>query len=78
MAGLLGLAYMDKLLDNLTLKTVIVLGVAAIAAYIFVIVVYSIIAHKFYQKKHMKARKRVKQYSHNLLVLSKMYEKEKA
>ena len=75
---LFGLANMDRLLENFTMKAMIILGVAVIAGYIAMIVVYSAIAHKFYQKKHIKARQRVKRYSHNLLLLNKLYEKEKA
>lgn len=76
--GLLGVMFMEELLENLTLKNGIIWTVAIVIGYILVVVIYSVIAHDFYQKKHTKARQRVKQYSHQLLVLNKLYEKEKA
>lgn len=75
---LLGIANMEYLLEHFTMKMVIVAGVLAVAGYIVMVIVYSMIAGSFFKKKHIKARQRIKQYSHNLLVLNKLYEKEKA
>ena len=47
-----------------------------LATMIWTTIGYWIASGRFYQKKHSEARARVKKYSHNLLVLNKLYEKE--
>ncbi|MFR2836362.1 MAG: hypothetical protein ACLTCI_06700 [[Clostridium] nexile] len=73
--GLLGVIYMDQVLEELTLVKAIILVAVILIIYVIVLVAYWI-ASRFYQKKHSEARARVKKYSHNLLVLNKLYEKE--
>ena len=74
--GLLGVIYMDQILEGLTLAKAIILLIAILAVYLVVMIVYWLASVRFYQKKHSEARARVKKYSHNLLVLNKLYEKE--
>lgn len=74
--GLLGVIYMDQILEGLTLAKAIILLIAILAVYLVVMIVYWLASRRFYQKKHSEARARVKKYSHNLLVLNKLYEKE--
>lgn len=74
--GLLGVIYMDQILEGLTLAKAIILLIAILAVYLVVMIVYWLASGRFYQKKHSEARARVKKYSHNLLVLNKLYEKE--
>lgn len=76
--GLAGIAFLEQLLDNFTMKNLIMLGVGIIIGYVFVIIVYCVISRKFYKKKHYEARQRVKKFNHNLLILNRLYEKEKA
>ena len=75
-AGLIGIAYMDQVLEELTLVKAIILVAVILIIYVIVLVAYWIASGRFYQKKHSEARTRVKKYSHNLLVLNKLYEKE--
>ena len=75
-AGLIGIAYMDQVLEELTLVKAIILVAVILIIYVIVLVAYWIASGRFYQKKHSEARARVKKYSHNLLVLNKLYEKE--
>ena len=74
--GLLGVIYMDQILEGLTLAKAIILLIAILAVYLVVMIVYWLASGRFYQKKHSEARKKKKKYSHNLLVLNKLYEKE--
>ena len=74
--GLLGVIYMDQILEGLTLAKAIILLIAILAVYLVVMIVYWLASGRFYHKKHSEARARVKKYSHNLLVLNKLYEKE--
>ena len=74
--GLLGVIYMDQILEGLTLAKAIILLIAILAVYLVVMIVYWLASGRFYKKKHSEARARVKKYSHNLLVLNKLYEKE--
>lgn len=76
--GILVIAYLDMLVERLTLKAGIVLAGAVVIGYILSVVANCIAAYQFYEKKHIEARKRVKNYSHNLLLLNSLYEKEKA
>ena len=63
-------------LEELTLVKAIILVAVILIIYVIVLVAYWIASGRFYQKKHSEARARVKKYSHNLLVLNKLYEKE--
>lgn len=76
LVGLLGIAYMDRIVDDLTLGRLVVLAVAVVGVYALLLVIYWLASGRFYQKKHNAARARVKKYSHNLFVLNKLYEKE--
>lgn len=76
LVGLIGLAYMDQIIEDLTLGRIIVLGTIILGVYVFMLVIYWLASGRFYRKKHNEARARVKEYSHNLFVLNKLYEKE--
>ncbi len=74
--GLFGVIYMDQILESLTLAKAIVWAITILAVYLLLMIIYWVASGRFYRKKHSEARARVKKYSHNLLVLSKLYEKE--
>ena len=76
LVGLLGIAYMDQILEDLTLGRIIVLAASIAGIYVLVLVIYWVASGKFYQKKHDEAREHVKKYSQNLFALNKLYEKE--
>lgn len=44
--------------------------------YFMLFVVYTVIARRYYKKKHARAYHRVKKFKENLAVLERMYEKE--
>jgi len=48
-----------------------------IIGYLVLVIFYGIVASHFYGTKHEKARKRVKQFNHDLTRLNRMYEREK-
>lgn len=74
--GLLGITYMDFILEGLTIQRGIYLILAVVAAYLILLILYGIIAYFFYKKKHLSARHHVKEFGHGLEALEKMYEKE--
>ncbi|MEG2145769.1 MAG: hypothetical protein RRY06_03960 [Lachnospiraceae bacterium] len=74
---LLGLVFMDKLLNHATLRTFITVGGVTIVLYILVLILCGIAANQFYQRKYNKAKHRVKQYYRELVELNKIYKKEK-
>ena len=76
LAVLLGLSYMDLLLENLTLQKMIYIGVAVVGAYVVLITVTLILAGQYYKKKHLKARKPMKVYRAHLDTLDRLYEQE--
>lgn len=76
LAALVGLGGLSFLMDHMSLKIIIILGIAAVGLYLAVVIVYAVIASRIYNKKHKNARQRVKKYNHDLTKLLKMYEKE--
>jgi len=75
-AGLLGIVYMEVILDAMTLKKAFLLLVGVIVAYVILMLIYGISSYFFYKKKHLSARQNIKKYGSNLETLEKMYEKE--
>ena len=71
------MAWMNLLLDKLSGGFIVTLGVAVVMGYFVVVIAYAIITNRVYVKKHKNARFRIKKYNHDLIVLLKMYEKEK-
>lgn len=71
------LAGMDNLMESMSNGLIIFLALIILAGYVGVVIVYCGLASHIFNEKHKKARKRVKQYNHNLIQLLKMYEKEK-
>lgn len=74
--ALAGIANMEQIVEKLTLSSVIVMAASVVAGYVVMLIVYVAALGRVFKKKHGEARQRVKKYSHNLLVLSKVYEKE--
>ena len=52
------------------------LGIAVIIGYIITLIIYAAITYVIYNRKHQRARMRVKKYNHDLARLLKIYEKE--
>lgn len=73
---LIGACLFDTLMEFMSLGFLITLGIVAVAGYFAVIIVYAVVTHTIYNKKHQKARMRVKKYNHDLARLLKIYEKE--
>lgn len=76
LAMLVLLVIMEWFVESLTLKSLIAAGIIAVVGYLAFLIGYGIFAYLFYRRKHNRARQRVKEYNHNLVVLSKLYEKE--
>ena len=69
------IAFLDELMRNLNMQFLVMLAV--IIGYLVLVIFYGIVASHFYGTKHEKARKRVKQFNHDLTRLNRMYEREK-
>lgn len=76
--GLLCLAFMERILENLTYANTVTLIAAFFAGYLLTLILYGVGAARFYKMKHQKAKKGVKRYIKNLEILEKMYEREEA
>ncbi len=74
--ALLGFAYMDLLLENLTLMRIVYIGGAIIGIYIVLLIASLVFAGCFYKRRHLKARKNIKVYRGNLEKLESIYEQE--
>ena len=66
------IAFLDELMKNLNMQFLVMLAAAVV-----LVIFYGIVASHFYGTKHEKARKRVKQFNHDLTRLNRMYEREK-
>lgn len=71
------IAFLDELMENLNMQFLVMLAAAVIIGYLVLVIFYGIVASHFYGTKHEKARKRVKQFNHDLTRLNRMYEREK-
>ena len=73
---LLGLTYMDLLLEDLTMERIVYIGGAVVGIYLVLLIVTLIIAGKYFKKRHLNARKHMKTYRVNLEKLEHMYDQE--
>lgn len=76
-AGLIVLAALKFLMNNMSMGLLLTLGAGAVVGYLVVVIVYAVITSHIYNQKHKDARQRVKKYNHDLTRLLKMYEKER-
>lgn len=74
--GLAGIAYMDTILDNFTLKSAIMIVAVVLGVYIILFVIYWIASARYYNKKHVQARHHMKYHIQGLEILENMYAKE--
>ena len=75
------IAFLDELMKNLNMQFLVMLAAGVVIWYLVLrnvlVIFYGIVASHFYGTKHEKARKRVKQFNHDLTRLNRMYEREK-
>ena len=71
------LIFIDVFFKKITLLSIVMMVSMFLAGYLIVVILMGVFAHEFYLKKHKEARERVKKFNHNLIMLDKMYEKEK-
>lgn len=74
--GMLVLAGLEELLENMSNGLILMLAAMILLGYISLVIIYALISNYVYNQKHKDARQRVKKYNHNLTRLLKMYEKE--
>lgn len=75
--GVVVAAFMETFLDEATLLSVVLIILVAIVLYLILAVSYGLFASRFYQKKHIRAKGRVKHYVRMLTQLEKFYSKER-
>lgn len=75
--GIFAAAFMETLLDKANLFVMVLIVLAAIALYLILAVSYGLFASRFYQRKHNRAKGRVKRYTRMLTQLEKFYGKER-
>lgn len=78
LVGLIGFAYMERLLENFSIEKVMLLVVVIFALYIALMVLYGFVSARFYRRKHIEARHNMKNHIHGLEILEKLYDKEDA
>lgn len=77
-AVLVVLSCIERLMESFTIAKLIGLGAIMLIGYVVVMILYSVIAKKYFRKKHEEARERVKEYGRDLMIMEKLYEKENA
>ena len=75
-AGAVAAYYGDYLLENIHKMDLFQLGVDVAAAYIIVLLGYSVFTYILYTVKYMRAKKSVRGYYQDLTRLEKMYSRE--
>lgn len=73
---LMGICLFDSLVGSISMGLLMTLGVIVVIGYLLVVIIYAVVTHTIYNKKHQKARMRVKKYNHDLARLQKIYERE--
>jgi Na+/melibiose symporter-like transporter len=73
--AILGMAFFDVILKKMSNEFLLFGIVGVVIGYVFVIVLYTVVAAHVYNVKHNKARDRVKKYNHNLVKLLKLYKR---
>ncbi len=74
--ALLGLAYMDAILEGLTFERGMFMIAALFVGYVLLLIAYGVISYFHYKKKHLIARGRMKRLAQGLEVLEKLYDSE--
>lgn len=74
--ALVMLAAFDTLIAKMSNGLILFLLLVIFIGYVIVMSIYAGLSSYLFNRKHKKARQRVKKYNHNLIKLLKMYEKE--
>ena len=75
--GLIFLAGMDNFLSSMSFGMMFLMLGILVLVYLFLLILYGVIASHIFNKKHRESRQRVKKYNHDLTRLLKLYEREK-
>ena len=75
--GLIFLAGMDNFLSSMSFGMMFLMLGILVLVYLFLLILYGVIASHIFNKKHRESRQRVKKYNHDLTILLKLYEREK-
>ena len=75
---LLGVSFLNILVETFTWTAVILLCVLLVLLYVILLLTYIRQGRKFFNRKHVRAYNHVKEFKENLEVLEEMYEKEDA
>lgn len=73
---LIGVCMFDELMDSLSMGVMVTMAATAVIGYFAVVILYGVATYVIYNKRHQKARMRIKKYNHDLTRLLKIYEKE--
>ena len=75
--GLAAVAGLDFILDYMSKSMLMKMAIAVIIGYLIVVVIYTVILRRIYNRRHRKARQRMRTFNYNLIKLLKMYDKER-
>ena len=75
---LLGVSFLNILVETFTWTAVILLCVLLVLLYVILLLTYIRQGRKFFNRKHVRAYNHVKEFKENLELLEEMYEKEDA
>lgn len=75
--AILAMVFLDVILNNASIIIFVILAAVILIVYILLLVTYGLFASRYYQKKHTRARGRVKKYNRMLVQLEKFYGQER-
>ena len=76
LVGLIGISYMEQILDKFTINSAVFLFIVIFGIYVALLFLYGMFSAKYYKKKHIEARHNMKNHKQGLEILEKMYKKE--
>ena len=74
--GIVCVAYLEELVNNLTVSGIVMMLLSALTIYIVLVIVFVIGTNVFYDKKHCRAREGVKRLNAYLNQLRRIYERD--
>lgn len=75
--GLVMIAGLDFVLDHMSKSMLMKMILVIMGVYFAVIIIYTLLTHYIYNRRHQEARERITVFNYNLIKLLKMYDKEK-
>jgi len=69
--------FLDEIMEQISVNFLFIFIMVIVSLYLALVLLYAIGASRFYKKRYLESRQRLKKFNHYLTRLNRMYEKEK-